>query len=70
MNLTKLEKKFSAEDVMINKRMFMLVTPDYKRIVRYLTSKELCDMLGVTINNLDMKLTKTTMIDGYVIAEE
>lgn len=51
-------------------RMFMLVTPDYKRIVRYLTSKELCDMLGVTINNLDMKLTKTTMIDGYVIAEE
>lgn len=55
---------------MINKRMFMLVTPDYKRIVRYLTSKELCDMLGVTINNLDMKLTKTKMIDGYVIAEE
>mgnify|MGYP004500591995 FL=1 len=55
---------------MIKPRVFMLITPDYKTIVKYISAKQLSELLGVKIKNLDMKLVNVTKVNGYIIAEK
>lgn len=52
------------------KRIFYILSPDYKKTLKVLTAKELAELLGIRRDYLDIYLVTNPTFKGYPIAEE
>lgn len=51
-------------------RVFYILSPDYKKTLKVLTSSELAKLLGIKREHLDIYLVTNPTFRGYPIAEE
>lgn len=52
------------------RRIFYILSPDYKKTLKVLTARELAELLGIKREHLDIYLLTNPTFRGYPIAEE